>query len=51
MRDLLMFFSRGFALFAGGPAVIYHYPVLSRGVASRGVAVVEARKRGGGPSE
>jgi len=46
MRDLLMFFGRGFALFAGGPAVIYHYPLLRRGA-----VVVEARKRGGGPSE
>ena len=32
MRDLLMFLGRGFALFAGGPAVIYQYPALSRSV-------------------
>jgi hypothetical protein len=25
-----MFLARGFALFAGGPAVIYRYPALSR---------------------
>jgi hypothetical protein len=30
MRNLLMFLGRGFALFAGGPAVIYQYPALSR---------------------
>jgi hypothetical protein len=30
MRDLLMFLGRGFALFAGGPAVLYAYPPLSR---------------------
>jgi hypothetical protein len=44
MRDLLMFLGRGFALFAGGPAVIFQYPALSRGA-------VEGRKRAGGPSE
>ena len=47
MRDLLMFLGRGFALFAGGPTVISQHPALSRG----GAVVVEARKRGGGPSE
>jgi hypothetical protein len=46
MSDLLMFLGRGFALFAGGPAVIYQHPALSRGA-----AVVEARKRGGGRPE
>jgi hypothetical protein len=46
MIDLLMFLGRGFALFAGGPVVIFRYPALSRSV-----VVVEARKRGGGPSE
>jgi hypothetical protein len=46
MRDLLMFLGRGFALFPGGPAVIFHYPALSRGA-----VVVEARKCAGGPSE
>ena len=46
MRDLLMFLGRGFALFAGGPTVISQHPALSRGA-----VVVEARKRGGGPSE
>ena len=38
MRDLLMFLGRGFALFAGGPAVIYQHPALSRSTAA-----VEAR--------
>jgi hypothetical protein len=46
MRDLLMFLGRGFALFAGGPAAIYQYPALSRSA-----VVVEAQKRGRGPSE
>jgi hypothetical protein len=46
MRDLLMFLGRGFALFAGGPAVIFQYPALSRNSVAG-----EARKRGGGPSE
>lgn len=46
MRDLLMFLGRGFALLAGGPVVIYQYPALSRSA-----VVVQARKRGGGPSE
>jgi hypothetical protein len=30
MRELLMFLGRGFVLFAGGPAVTYQYPPLSR---------------------
>ena len=46
MTDLLMFLGRGFALFAGGPAVIYQHPALSRSA-----AVVEARKRGEGRPE
>jgi|SRR6516164_3756520 len=46
MRDLLMFLGRGFALFAGGPAVIYQYPAFSSSA-----AIVEARKRGRGRSE
>jgi len=41
-----MFLGRGFALFVGGPAVIYQYPALSRSA-----VVVEARKREGGSSE
>jgi len=46
MRDLLMFLGRGFALFAGGPAVIYQYPAFSSSA-----AIVEARKRRRGRSE
>jgi hypothetical protein len=30
MRDLLIFLGRGFALFAGGPAVLYADPPLRR---------------------
>ncbi len=45
MKDLLMFLGRGFAPFAGGPAVIYQHPALSRSA-----VVVQVRKRGGGPS-
>ncbi len=41
-----MFLARGFALFAGGPAVIYLHRTLSRSA-----AVVEAQKRGRGPAE
>ena len=41
-----MFLGLGFALFAGGPAVIFQHPALSRGA-----VVVEVRKRAGGPSE
>jgi hypothetical protein len=33
MRELLMFLGRGFALFAGGPAVVYQYPALHRSAA------------------
>jgi hypothetical protein len=44
MRDLLMFLGRGFALFAGAPAVVYPHPVLSR-------SVVEAQKRWRGPAQ
>lgn len=40
MKALLIFLSRGFALFAGGPAVIYQYSALRR-------SPMEARKRGG----
>jgi hypothetical protein len=43
MKAILMFLGRGFALFAGGPAVIYRYPALSRGA-----AMVEIQKRGRG---
>jgi len=46
MRELLMFLGRGFALFAGGPAVVYQYPALRRSA-----AMFEARKRGGGSTE
>ena len=46
MKELLMLLGRGFALFAGGPAVIYQYPALSRSS-----VIVQARKRGGGSSE
>jgi len=46
MRELLMFLGRGFALFAGGPAVVYQYPALRCSA-----AMLEARKRGGGPTE
>jgi hypothetical protein len=43
MKALLMFLGRGFAMFAGGPAVIYQYPALNRGV-----VMVEIQKRGRG---
>jgi hypothetical protein len=46
MRDLLMFLGRGFALFAGGPAVFCQYSTLSRSA-----VVVQAQRRGRGPSE
>jgi hypothetical protein len=46
MTDILMFLGRGFALFAGGPVVIYRYPTLSRSA-----AVVAARRRAKGSSE
>ena len=46
MKAILMFLGRGFALFAGGPAVFYQYPALSRGA-----AMVEIQKRGRGSSE
>jgi hypothetical protein len=46
MRQIVMFLSRGFALFAGGPAVIYQYPTLSRSA-----AVVPAPRRVRGSSE
>ena len=46
MRDLSMLLGRSFALFAGGSAVIYQYPALSRGA-----VVVETQKREGGFSE
>ena len=34
MRDLLIFLGRGFALFAGGPAVLDAYPLLRRRTAT-----------------
>lgn len=43
MRDILIFLGRGFALFAGGPAIIFQYPILSRRVA---VAAAWRRVRG-----
>lgn len=46
MRELLIFSGRGFALFAGGPAVIYQHPALRHSA-----AVVEVRKRAGGPTQ
>jgi hypothetical protein len=46
MRELLIFLDRAFALFAGGPAVIYQYPALRHSAAA-----VEARKRAGGPTQ
>jgi hypothetical protein len=46
MKAILMFFGRGFALFAGGPAVIYQYPA-----SSRSTVMVEIQKRGRGSSE
>jgi hypothetical protein len=46
MKAILMVLGRGFALFAGGPAVIYQYPALSRSA-----VVVKIEKRGRGSSE
>lgn len=46
MKDILNFLGRGFALFAGGPALIYPYPPLSRSA-----VVVDVQKRGRGPLE
>jgi hypothetical protein len=46
MKAILMFLGRGFALFAGGPAVIYQYPALSRSA-----VMVKIRKRGRGSLE
>jgi hypothetical protein len=43
MKAILMFLGRGFALFAGGPAVIYRYPALSRSA-----AIMKIQKRGRG---
>jgi hypothetical protein len=40
MTELLMFLCRGFALFAGGPAVVYPYSPLRRAG-----ALVKARVR------
>jgi hypothetical protein len=46
MRDILIFLGRGFALFAGGPAVFCQYSTLSRGA-----VVLQAQRRGRGPLE
>jgi hypothetical protein len=46
MRALLMFLGRGFALFAGGPAVICQYSS-----PARSAVVVPALKTGRGPAE
>lgn len=46
MRNIVMFLGRGFALFAGAPAVIYQYPTLSRSA-----VVVPAPRRVRGSSE
>ena len=46
MKDVLRFLGQGFALFAGGPAVIYPYPA-----SSWRAAVAEAQKQGRGSSE
>jgi hypothetical protein len=43
---LLMFLARGFALFAGGPALVKSYPL-----SSNGAQVVEARSRAKGATE
>ena len=40
MRDILIFLGRGFALFAGGPAVVYRYQP-----PRRGAAVVKRKSR------
>jgi hypothetical protein len=40
MRDILMFLGRGFALFAGGPAVVYRYQP-----PRRSAAVVKRKSR------
>lgn len=40
MRDILMFLARGFALFAGGPAVVYRYQP-----PRRSAAVVKRKSR------
>jgi hypothetical protein len=45
MKEILRFLGRSFALFDGGPAVVYPYPALSRSA-----VVVEAKKHGRGPS-
>ena len=42
MKDVLRFLGQGFALFAGGPAVIYPYPASSWRAA---VGSAEARER------
>lgn len=46
MKAILTFLGRGFALFAGGPAVIFQYPALSRSA-----VMLEIQKRGRGSSE
>lgn len=46
MKDILLFVGRGFALFAGGPAVLYQHPTMNRSA-----VVVSAQKRERGPSE
>ncbi len=46
MRELLIFLGRGFALFAGGPAVVYQHRTLNRSA-----VVVAVQKRGREPAE
>ncbi len=46
MRELLIFLGRGFALFAGGPDVVYQNRSFNRSA-----VVVAVQKRGRGPAE
>jgi hypothetical protein len=46
MKNILKFLGHGFALFAGGPAMIFPNPALGRSA-----MVMQAQKRERGPSQ